>query len=125
MSHKAVVSYLLTLRLTTKPRLTQYDIAYATGADQRSVLEWEKGRAQPTTINAHKYLRAVGGSAEQLHRLAIDDHATAEDGERAAHIWRVIQTSRRSLSDPETVADIVSRLSPTAAAELIRLLQVL
>ncbi len=123
MHFPALAGYFRTLRETLQGRPSQQDIADQIGMGVNSVRAWEKGSSCPCVEHAAWYIEAVQGSPDQLHQLMINRRASYEDGERYALIWRVVQTSRPTLDNPEVLARLLGQLSPAAAAEVLPLLQ--
>ncbi len=123
MRFPALAGYFTTLRNTLQNRPSQQDIADQLGMGVNSVRAWEKGSSCPCVQHAAWYLDAVQGSPGQMYDLMINRRASYEDCERAALIWRVVQTSRPALDNPEVLARLLGQLSPAARAEVLPLLQ--
>lgn len=91
---QAAATYLRTLR--EKRSLSQEDVASQVGVSSKMIIEWEKGRSEPSSTRLAAFVAAVRGSAEMVHQLLLNQNATEDEGRNFAQQW-IVEESRDQL----------------------------
>lgn len=120
---KAAASYLKALRNARD--LTQDEVGRVIGVTGKTVYDWETGK-EPRATNLAAYIKAVGGSPDDVMALLNAPGATDHDGEEAAESWLEYEKWAATAHESDSAADRAVRAavevlqSPELIQEIIR-----
>lgn len=77
--------YLWTLRAARG--MSRTEVAAAAGTNEAQIERIEKGRIDTRGSLLFRVLSVVGGDAQQLYELTLDEYAAAEQGREVAFSW--------------------------------------
>lgn len=103
MAKAAAMTYLRVLR--EKQGMTQRDVAEIAKVESKQVYRWEKSESEPTPYGLLAFIKAVGGSPEQVTRLYMDENATEEDARQLALSWLEERTVQYINGEVDVMSD--------------------